>query len=276
MTEKKCPQCQEIKDIECFGMRPRRFASGNFNITVHSWCIQCRRKHSRERKAHKISTPEGANANRASVNKYREKIGLEGRRAMRNRERVVFEGEVMTRGEMRDIKKKRSELKASEAQRRKNEIAAAREMRLKKKLEQNPWSDPSLTKAEQYRIRYRLDPEFNIKERLRACMRRKRQGYKMGDLIRAAIKRDGLSPKFELFAGYSIKELRIHLERQFTKGMTWDNFNAGEIHIDHIRPLSSFDLADEEQLRLAWDITNLRPLWAEENIKKSSKRQFLI
>lgn len=76
--------------------------------------------------------------------------------------------------------------------------------------------------------------------------------------------------------GYTEAELRTHLERQFTKGMTWDNY--GQWHIDHIIPLSSFTVAgpDCPELRRAWALTNLRPLWAEENLAKGAKIQALV
>lgn len=76
--------------------------------------------------------------------------------------------------------------------------------------------------------------------------------------------------------GYSTAELRAHLERQFVKGMSWENM--GRWHIDHIVPLSSFTITgpDDPELRRAWALTNLRPLWAAENLKKSDKRQYLL
>lgn len=98
----------------------------------------------------------------------------------------------------------------------------------------------------------------------------------MGDLIRAALNRGGSAPKFEDFAGYTAQQLRSHLEAQFTKGMDWERFRLGEIHIDHIVPLSSFDLANPDELRRAWAMTNLRPLWAKDNLNKSNKRIYLI
>jgi hypothetical protein len=60
-----------------------------------------------------------------------------------------------------------------------------------------------------------------------------------------------------------------HLERQFLPGMTWDNY--GEWHVDHIRPVASFKLIDEEQNRAACHYTNLQPLWGADNRKKSAK-----
>lgn len=71
--------------------------------------------------------------------------------------------------------------------------------------------------------------------------------------------------------GCSVPELKKHLESQFQPGMTWDNYGRTGWHIDHIKPLSSFDLTDLEQLTEACKYTNLQPLWAKDNIQKSNK-----
>jgi hypothetical protein len=68
--------------------------------------------------------------------------------------------------------------------------------------------------------------------------------------------------------GCSIAELKIHLESLFELGMTWDNY--GEWHIDHIKPLSSFDLSIPEQFKDACHYTNLQPLWAKDNLIKGN------
>jgi hypothetical protein len=69
--------------------------------------------------------------------------------------------------------------------------------------------------------------------------------------------------------GCSIDELKLYLENQFEPGMTWDNY--GEWHIDHIIPLSHFDLTDREQFLKACHYTNLQPLWGLDNISKGNK-----
>lgn len=58
-----------------------------------------------------------------------------------------------------------------------------------------------------------------------------------------------------------------HIERQFTKGMNWNNY--GEWHIDHIIPLAS--AKTPERLNQLCHYTNLQPMWAEENLSKSDK-----
>lgn len=78
----------------------------------------------------------------------------------------------------------------------------------------------------------------------------------------------------EEIVGYTKGELVSHLERQFTDGMSWENY--GKWHIDHIRPLSSFEGASRETIRKAWCLSNLRPLWGADNLKKSAKITHLI
>ena len=65
--------------------------------------------------------------------------------------------------------------------------------------------------------------------------------------------------------GCSFDYLKNHIESLMTKGMTWDNY--GEWHIDHNIPLAAAT-TEEEILRLN-HYTNLKPMWAGDNIRKS-------
>lgn len=71
--------------------------------------------------------------------------------------------------------------------------------------------------------------------------------------------------------GCTSDELRAYIEKQFTKGMTWENYGIDGWHIDHIMPCSSFDLTREDHQRQCFHFTNLRPLWALDNIRKGCK-----
>lgn len=61
-----------------------------------------------------------------------------------------------------------------------------------------------------------------------------------------------------------------HIESKFKKGMYWNNYGS-HWHIDHIVPLSRFDLSDPYQAKLANHWTNLQPLEASRNMEKSDR-----
>lgn len=116
----------------------------------------------------------------------------------------------------------------------------------------------------------------------RAIARRlheRRQGadaaYRLNRSIKAAInislKGGKAGRKWSDLVGYDRERLMTHLERQFTPGMTWDNY--GGWHVDHIVPLSVHQIADAEgeDFKAAWSLTNLRPMWAGDNIRKGAK-----
>lgn len=71
----------------------------------------------------------------------------------------------------------------------------------------------------------------------------------------------------EEILGCTFDEFLNHIESQFQSGMNWEN--RSEWHIDHIVPLASAE-TEEEILRLNHH-SNLRPLWAIDNLKKGSK-----
>jgi len=83
------------------------------------------------------------------------------------------------------------------------------------------------------------------------------------------IKDNNPCEKVEKLVGCSRGFLINHLESQFTDGMTWENYGRLSWHIDHIEPLCSFDLTDLQQVKKAIHYSNLQPLFAEDNRKKS-------
>lgn len=71
--------------------------------------------------------------------------------------------------------------------------------------------------------------------------------------------------------GCTVLEFKAYLESRFQPGMTWDNWTFYGWHIDHIKPLASFDLSDVGQLSVACHYSNLQPLWWHENLSKHAK-----
>lgn len=71
--------------------------------------------------------------------------------------------------------------------------------------------------------------------------------------------------------GCTVGRFRKYIQGLFLVGMSWENYGHRSWHIDHIRPCSSFDLTDPEQQRQCFHYTNMQPLWASDNLKKSNK-----
>ena len=114
------------------------------------------------------------------------------------------------------------------------------------------------------RIKYKTNPSFNIRMRL-------------SNRIREVLK-SSYTTKTNKTIGYlgiSLSEFKNHLEKQFYVNkktgemMSWSNM--GKWHIDHIIPCYSYDLTKVEAQKKCFHYTNLRPMWAEENLKKGSK-----
>ena len=91
----------------------------------------------------------------------------------------------------------------------------------------------------------------------------------LSNRIRAALKNKKIikSQSTLNMIGCDLETIKAHLEKQFTKGMNWEN--QGEWHIDHIIPCAS--AKTEEELIKLFHYTNLQPLWAIDNILKKDK-----
>jgi hypothetical protein len=93
--------------------------------------------------------------------------------------------------------------------------------------------------------KYKNDIFYKLKHRLRSRLRQ-------------ALKRNYKNSSFNEYLGCSINDLREHVEKLFKPGMTWDNH--GKWHLDHIIPLSFFDLSSKEEIKKACNFKNIQPL----------------
>lgn len=83
------------------------------------------------------------------------------------------------------------------------------------------------------------------------------------------LKKNKASAKLKVL-NYDRETLMAHIESTWTDGMSWENYGKNGWHIDHIKPLSSFDINDPEEIKKAWALDNLQALWAFDNLSKSS------
>lgn len=82
------------------------------------------------------------------------------------------------------------------------------------------------------------------------------------------------------YLGYTVNELKEHLEKHFEEWMTWENYGTiSDYHekrtwqIDHVYPhsLLPYDSMECDNFKKCWSLENLRPLDSKQNVKKSNK-----
>jgi len=99
---------------------------------------------------------------------------------------------------------------------------------------------------------------------------------RLNGIISSAIRRTLKGAKsrrhWEELVGYSVDELRAHIEKQFDANMDWEN-QGSYWEIDHIIPIYAFNFQSTEHadFKRAWALKNLRPLARPENRRKSAK-----
>lgn len=140
------------------------------------------------------------------------------------------------------------------------------------------WAKENPERLKELRKKYSSTEKHKERRRADAAKLREDPKNRLVNSVRTGISRSiyGVPGKIRHLP-YTTDQLKEHLEKQFAKGMTWDNY--GEWHVDHILPVSSFkfsgDPKDPEFLA-CWAMSNLRPMWAPENISKHNKRTHLI
>lgn len=100
--------------------------------------------------------------------------------------------------------------------------------------------------------------------------------YRLRDSISANIRvriSKGEKKTFEIL-GCSIEEYKQYLEKMFSNEMSWDNY--GEWEIDHIIPISFYDLSIKENIYRAFNYRNTRPLLKIDNLIKSNSFDKLL
>jgi len=105
--------------------------------------------------------------------------------------------------------------------------------------------------------RYWIDFRFKLNSIMRSTIRSSLHTKKISKNRR----------RWEDLVGYTLEDLKTHLERQFEPWMNWENFGRSyklytKWSLDHIVPLSAFNFTstDDEEFKLAWGLDNLQPL----------------
>jgi len=77
---------------------------------------------------------------------------------------------------------------------------------------------------------------------------------------------------WEDLVGFTVEQLKGHLEKMFTPEMNWDNYGT-VWEIDHKIPIAIFNYERPEDIdfRICWSLNNLQPLNYSENRSKRDK-----
>jgi hypothetical protein len=210
-------------------------------------------------------TEEGKIKLRESRKRYKQKLSDE--RKIIREEKLRLKNEEMEK--VRLEKEERNRLRLEERNiRNELELQKSQELERVKNLEREKvmesygvttWEEVQRlrnneTKSKRFKERYEDDSLFKFRKLIQ-------------NNVRNSFKRKGFSKtsKCREILGADWEVVKRYFESKFLDGMSWDN--QGEWHIDHILPISTA-VTEEDVLRLN-HYTNLQPLWAEDNIKKS-------
>lgn len=169
-------------------------------------------------------------------------------------------------------------IKAIPKNREKSRIAGKKHYAENKKACAEKWKIYYNANSEHLKEKAKIWGKANRdKGRIYDRKRREDVGFRISSSISRSIRQSLLKHSgkngapWESLVGFTIKQLKRHLEKQFTNGMDWNNY--GEWHIDHKIPQSVFNFTkpDHEDFKKCWALSNLQPLWALENVSKGAK-----
>jgi len=118
---------------------------------------------------------------------------------------------------------------------------------------------------------YKINNPTRIAEIRKKRYENNKPAANISHMIYISLKRNKNNKHWENLVGYKLQDLIAHLEKQFKPGMSWENY--GKWQIDHIKPISSFDFNsyNDPEFKECWALSNLQPLWANENLSKGNR-----
>lgn len=242
---KACSRCKVEKPLTTEFFSPLKKARDG----LHSWCKACLAE---ARRADRAARPEHyAKIDNARRVRHLEKRKAANREIWARRKHVYKEKSVSRWAVMRPVYNENRRLRFAESPAMRERRAAANKS----------WYDSN----QEHVVRYRQEKWANADNRTRL------RSY-FGSAICHCLKGSKKGGRgWQTILGYTKEDLALHLERQFLKGMSWDNY--GEWHIDHIRPVTSFqfETVNDPDFLACWSLPNLRPMWRADNIRKRDK-----
>lgn len=128
----------------------------------------------------------------------------------------------------------------------------------------------NMDKIRLYRVRNRIKIRKNRQEKINNDDNFKLRIRWRGN-INHCLRNNSWRGKSLKYLGCSVDEYKKYIESKWKEGMRWTNRGVTGWHIDHIIPLSKFELSNEEERFKAFNYKNTQPLWFRENLIKRDK-----
>ena len=267
--KRRCKKCSVIKPLSEY----RKYTTGKGGIkSICKECDNIRRRDWKRKNSDKINErrryltandPEYRNRNNRNKTQWR----------IDNREhhlKTHREGAKRRYWENPDYREKRLQ-DARNYQKNRTDEQIQRDRERRYQYTQDNKEKITTYKKEWIKNKLKTDPVYKIKrgltQRFRVALNRYLNGKPIGVRGDSAVE----------LLGCSLPEFMEYMEEQFynnpetSEKMTWDNWKVDGWHIDHIKPLSKFNLNDPKQVEKAVHYTNLQPLWWKENLEKKDK-----
>ncbi len=263
MDNKKCVKCEEIKYLSEFPKKIQR--QDGYDTRCKEWVNQLNRERAAAKKLQDTSDyPDHKKCNNCLQEKILKdfpvdssgKYGRKGRCSdcCNESQRDKYEDDDQWRKQKQDKNNKYGRKKYNEdIEHRENKLMKIRQYRSTEVGKQ--------VRRDYDKNRYDNDIHYKVHHNTKSLIYNRLRNRNSGKDNRST---------FDILP-YTLEELIEHLESKFKPDMTWDNY--GEWHIDHIQPDVSFNYTsvDDPEIQKCWALSNLQPLWAEENLSKGAR-----
>jgi len=168
-----------------------------------------------------------------------------------NREKLIEQSKLYRKNNLEKVKAKEKEWRDNNQERRREQL---KQWYInnpeKRRIIQNRWE----------RKRYNTDLKYKFKIR-------------MFRIITRYFKENINSNIWENLVGYTLSDLKNHLQITIPKGYIWKDYLDGKLHIDHIIPMKAFkfETPEDKEFKECWSLHNLRLLSTKKNKLKSDK-----
>jgi hypothetical protein len=273
---KVCSKCKESKSLDCFSDCKNAVDGKQWN------CKECKRAYKQQHKDYIAEHQKKYRQQNVAIIESKRKIRYqnESSRIKEKRKEYYIKNKILIAEKHRLHRESNPEKTKETTQRyrtrnREKILIANKEYRQKNKDKIKEYQSKPEVIARRRANKLKNKQKINANKRYKEKLRRNIDPtYKLitnqRTRITGILKKHKTSKTLDLL-GCSAQFLRQYIEDQFLEGMTWDNYGTYGWHVDHITPCSSFDLTDIKQQKICFHYTNLQPLWAIDNLKKSNK-----